>query len=103
MNLQRTLLWSLGVGLLVGLAMGTAPAAADPATISGTVIVYEEEEGDFDIYIRAENGDEYLVSGRKVAELGKQAGKAVTATGNIAEDVFGEQRIEVNEFTVAEE
>jgi hypothetical protein len=103
MNLRRTFLWSLGVGLLAGLAMGTASAAADPVEITGTIVVYQGEDGDFDVYIRRENGGEYLVSGRKVAELRNHAGKAVTATGSIAEDVFGVLQVAVHEFAVAED
>jgi hypothetical protein len=105
MNTKRTLIWALCVGSLVGFALAPSPAAADSATITGTVVVFggeDMEEESPDVYIRTEDS-EYFVSGPEKATLTKHDGKTVTATGSITEDEYGEQVIEVKTFRVAME
>ncbi len=102
MNLRRTLLCALFIGLLAGLAFATAPAAEDRISVSGTLFL-DEEKGDlFFAYIQTEDR-EYLVSGVGTDELRENAGKGVTATGNVMVSEWGEWMIEVQQFRVAEE
>jgi hypothetical protein len=102
MNLQRTLLCALLVGFLAGLAFAAAPAAEDRISVTGTLLLDEEEGELFGAYIQTEDR-EYLVSGLGTAELRQNAGKEVTATGNVMVSEFGEWVIEVQHFRVAEE
>jgi hypothetical protein len=102
MNLRRTLLGTLFIGLLAGLAFATAPAAQDRISVSGTLILDEEEGEVFGAYIQTEDR-EYLVSGVGTEELRENAGKAVTATGTVMVNDFGQWMIEVQQFRVAEE
>ncbi|MHC4506595.1 MAG: hypothetical protein ACYTFI_25160 [Planctomycetota bacterium] len=102
MNLQRTLLCALFIGLLAGLAFATAPAAQDRISVSGTLILDEEEGEIFGAYIQTQDR-EYLLSGLGTAELRQNAGKVVTATGTVGLSDFGEWMIEAQQFGVAEE
>jgi hypothetical protein len=102
MKLRRALLFSLLIGLLAGLGFAPAPAGAERVSVSGTLTLDEEEGELFGAYIEAEDR-EYLVNGVGTGELRKHAGKAVTATGNVTVNDFGEWMIEVQQFRAAEE
>jgi hypothetical protein len=102
MNLRRTLLCALLIGLLAGLAFPTAAAAQDRISVSGTLFLDEEGGIIFGAYIQTEDR-EYLVSGVGTDELRENVGKEVTATGNVMVSDWGEWMIEVQQLRVAEE
>jgi hypothetical protein len=102
MNLRRTVLCALVIGLLAGLAFHTAAAAQDRISVSGTLFLDEEGGIIFGAYIQTEDR-EYLVSGVSTDELRENAGKGVTATGNVMASDWGEWIIEVQQFRPTEE
>jgi hypothetical protein len=102
MRLRRELLCALFLGLIVGFAAATAPAAQDRISVSGTLFLDEEEGEIFGAYLQTEDR-EYRVNGLGTAELRRHAGKAVTATGNVMVSDWGEWVIEVQRIEVAEE
>jgi hypothetical protein len=103
MTWKKAFLRTLWTVPLAVLALGPAPGAADPASITGTVFVYEDFEDIFpSVYIQTDDA-EYLVVGKKTAALRTLDGKRVTAKGSLSTDHSGEQRIEVEDFSVDEE
>ncbi len=101
MNRKHVLLWGLSVGLLAGLALGPSPAAANSATVTGTVMVDEDpEEGIVQIYLETDDGD-YLVTGRKAEKLREADGRRVTVRGNVTEDESGDKLLEIKDFVPA--
>jgi hypothetical protein len=96
------LLCALFIGLLAGFAFATAPAAQERVSVSGTLFLDEERGEIFGAYIQTEDR-EYLLSGVGTEELRENAGKRVTATGNVMVSAWGEWMIEVQQFRVAEE
>lgn len=101
MNLRRTLVCALSIALLSGSGLATAAAAQDRISVSGTLVLDEEDGEIFAAYIQTEDR-EYLVSGVGSAELRKNAGEEVTATGDVTVNGFGEWLIEVRQLGVAE-
>ena len=102
MNLRRTLLFIPFVSLLAGLAFATAPAAEDRTSVSGTLFLDEESGQIYGAYLQTEDR-EYLVSGLGTEELRENAGKEITATGNVMLGDWGQWMIEVQRFRAAEE
>lgn len=103
MRCSKALVWNLGMVALAALALGPPPASADPASITGTVLVYEDFEDIFpSVYIQTEDAA-YLVLGRKTPALRAHDGRRVTAKGTVTTDESGDQRIEVEDFSVEEE